>query len=273
MYVYGAVPPDATTVAVPVFAAPHATDVEVIVALIVELIVIVLPAEVAVGVEAHGSFEVITTVTTLLFPKLVDVNVVPVAPGTFTPLICHWYVGFVPPFVGLAVNVTLDPAQIAVVGAPVMVTLGVIVPPTVIVLPADVAVGVVTQGSFEVIITVTTLLFAKEVDVNVALVAPGTFTPLICHWYVGVVPPFVGFAVKVTLEPAQIEDAGAPVIATLGVIVPPTVIVLPAEVAVGVAAHGSFDVITTVTMSLFANVVEVNVALVAPFTLIPLICH
>ena len=31
---------------------------------------------------------------------------------TFDPFNCHWYDGFVPPFVGVAVNVTEVPAQI-----------------------------------------------------------------------------------------------------------------------------------------------------------------
>ena len=35
------------------------------------------------------------------------------------------------------------------------------------------------------------------------LVAPGTLVPFSFHWYVGVVPPLVGVAVKVTDVPAQ----------------------------------------------------------------------
>ena len=38
------------------------------------------------------------------------------------------------------------------------------------------------QGALEFMITVTISLLLSVVEVNVALVAPGTFTPLICHW-------------------------------------------------------------------------------------------
>ena len=34
-----------------------------------------------------------------------------VAPGTFVPLTFHWYAGVVPPLTGVAVNVTVVPAQ------------------------------------------------------------------------------------------------------------------------------------------------------------------
>ena len=35
------------------------------------------------------------------------------------------------------------------------------------------------------------------------MVAPGTLVPFSFHWYVGVAPPLVGVAVKVTEVPAQ----------------------------------------------------------------------
>lgn len=47
--------------------------------------------------------------------------------------------------------------------------------------------------------TVTTSLFESEDVVKVGEVCPATFTPLIRHWYKGVVPPLVGLAVNVTL--------------------------------------------------------------------------
>ncbi len=54
---------------------------------------------------------------------------------------------------------------------------------TVIVIPLEVAGEPVKHGvAFEVIITVTTLVSAKEVMVNVEEVSPKTLTPLICHW-------------------------------------------------------------------------------------------
>jgi hypothetical protein len=62
----------------------------------------------------------------------------------------------VPPFTGVAVNVTLVPAQIVVPGLAAMLTDGTIVDPTIIVIPGDVAVAGLTQASEEVITTVTT---------------------------------------------------------------------------------------------------------------------
>jgi len=62
----------------------------------------------------------------------------------------------VPPFTGIAVNVTLVPAQIVVPGLAAMLTDGTIVDPTIIVIPGDVAVAGLTQASEEVITTVTT---------------------------------------------------------------------------------------------------------------------
>ena len=62
----------------------------------------------------------------------------------------------VPPFTGVAVNVTLVPAQIVVPGLAAMLTDGTIVDPTIIVIPGDVAVVGLTQASEEVNTTVTT---------------------------------------------------------------------------------------------------------------------
>ena len=75
---------------------------------------------------------------------------------------------------------------------------------TVIVIALDVAGLPITPPRLEVIIQVTIFPFAKVVEVNVDEVAPPTFTPLICHWYVGVAPPFVGVAVNVAEAPAHI---------------------------------------------------------------------
>ena len=62
----------------------------------------------------------------------------------------------VPPFTGVAVNVTLVPAQIVVPGLAAMLTDGTIVDPTIIVIPGDVAVVGLTQASEEVMTTVIT---------------------------------------------------------------------------------------------------------------------
>ena len=66
-----------------------------------------------------------------------------------------------PPFVGVAENVTLVPAQIVLPGFALMVTDGVTVAVTVIVIPVDVAVVGLAQGSDDVITTVTTSPFTN----------------------------------------------------------------------------------------------------------------
>ena len=59
----------------------------------------------------------------------------------------------------------------------------------------------VKQGvAFEVITTRTTSLLFNELVEKVLLFVP-TFAPFTCHWYDGVVPPFVGVAVNVTDVP------------------------------------------------------------------------
>ena len=80
---------------------------------------------------------------------------------------------------GVAVNVTLVPEQI-VVALAAMLTDGVTVGFTVMVIALDVAVGCVTQVSDEVITTVTTSLFAKVEFWYVALFIP-TFAPFSFH--------------------------------------------------------------------------------------------
>jgi len=85
--------------------------------------VIVIPADVAVAGLAQGEPEVITQVTTCPFVNVDEVYVDPVP--TFVVPTFHWYVGVVPPPLGVAVNVTGVPAQIAPEGAAAMVTPGV----------------------------------------------------------------------------------------------------------------------------------------------------
>ena len=66
-----------------------------------------------------------------------------------------------PPFVGVAVKVTLAPAQIVLPGLAAILTDGVTVDPTAIVIPLDVTVAGLAQPSEEVITTVTTSPFAN----------------------------------------------------------------------------------------------------------------
>jgi hypothetical protein len=86
----------------------------------------------------------------------------------------------VPPFVGVAVNVTDAPAQIVVALAAID-TEGTRTAFTVIVIELDVAVTGETQVAFEVRITVTTSPLANVVLVNVVAFVP-TFPPFTCHW-------------------------------------------------------------------------------------------
>ena len=60
-----------------------------------------------------------------------------------------------PPFVGVAVNVTLVPVQIVLPGLALILTDGTTVAVTVIVIPVDVAVAGLAHASDDVIATVT----------------------------------------------------------------------------------------------------------------------
>ena len=84
----------------------------------------------------------------------------------------------VPPLVGVAVNVILLPAQIEVDEA--LIETDGVTELVVIVTTLLVAVEVVAQLAFDVIITVTWSLFASELEVNVAELVPA-FTPFTCH--------------------------------------------------------------------------------------------
>ena len=66
-----------------------------------------------------------------------------------------------PPFVGVAVNVTLVPSQIVLSGLAPMLTEGVTDPVTIIVIPVEVAVVGLAQASDEVITTVIISAFTN----------------------------------------------------------------------------------------------------------------
>jgi len=66
-----------------------------------------------------------------------------------------------PPFVGVAVNVTFVPEQIVLPGLALILTAGTTVDPTVIVIAFDVALAGFAQPSDEVIMTVTTSPFTN----------------------------------------------------------------------------------------------------------------
>ena len=85
-----------------------------------------------------------------------------------------------PPFVGVAVNVTCVPAQIVVDDA-LILTDGATLAVTVTGIAFDVAVAGEAQPRDEVITTVTTSLLARVEDWYVALFVP-TLLPLSFHW-------------------------------------------------------------------------------------------
>ena len=76
-----------------------------------------------------------------------------------------------------------------------------------------------------------------------------TFDPFFFHWYDGVVPPFDGTAVKVTLVPAQMAPDGFADIATLTGNSGLTVMVIEFEVAGLPVGQIAFEVKTQVMTS------------------------
>ena len=137
-------------------------------------------------------------------------------------------------------------------------------------IPALVAVEGDAQGAFDVSTTVTLSELLNVDELKVGLLVP-TFAPFTFHWYVGVVPPLVGVAVKVTGVPGHIVVADADTV-TEGTGAGVTVIGIAALAAVNGDAHAAFEVITTVTLSLLFNVPEENTALFVP-TFTPFTFH
>lgn len=134
---------------------------------------------------------------------------------------------------------------------------------TFIVIELEVAVGELTQVAPLVNTQLTTSPFEREDSVNVLpelLLIPFTF-----HSYDGVVPPFVGVGVKVTLEPEQIVVLLA-TIDNEGVTFVVTLIVTVFEVAVVVLTHDALLVNIQDTLSLFVNDELVYVLPVEVFT-------
>ena len=85
-----------------------------------------------------------------------------------------------PPFVGVAVNVTLVPEQIVLPGFALILTDGTTVAVRFIVIPVDVAVTGLAHGSDEAITTVTTSLFASPAFWYTLLFVP-TLLPFNFH--------------------------------------------------------------------------------------------
>ena len=125
--------------------------------------VIVIELDVAGEPVAQFKLEVITTVTTSPFAKVLVVYIAEFVP-TFPPFNCHWYEGEAPPFVGVAVNVTDVPEQIAEDVELIFTDAG----PggsTVIVIELEVTGEPVAQVKLEVMITLTTSPLIKVLAV------------------------------------------------------------------------------------------------------------
>ena len=168
----------------------------------------------------------------------------------------HWYVGAPPPFVGVAVKVTLVPAQMVLPGAAAIVTLTGKFGFTVMVIVFDVAGLPVAQVALEVSCTLIASPFTNVDDTYVTAVSPLIGVTPLYHWYVGAPPPLVGVAVKVTSVPAHIVLPGAAAIVTLTGKFGFTVIVIVFDVAVvEVMQVPPVTVISQVTWSVLASVV------------------
>ena len=133
--------------------------------------------DVAVAGLAQPELEVNTHETTAPFVKELDVKLAPVP--ALTPFTLQLYNGEVPPFVGVGVNVTLDPEQIVVVLVAIE-SAGTTFVVTLIVIGAEVAVGVVKQFALEVTTQVIASLLLIEDGVNVGEFVPA-FTPFTFH--------------------------------------------------------------------------------------------
>ena len=121
---------------------------------------------------AQAAFDVNTQLTTSPFTSDVDENVGVLLP-LFDPFTFHWYEGDVPPFTGVAVKLTVAPAQIVVADA-VIDTLGVTAAFTVIVIVFDVSFVFDAQATLLVNTQEnTSLLLVVDVD-KVALFVPTT---------------------------------------------------------------------------------------------------
>lgn len=188
---------------------------------------------------------------------------------TLTPLTLHWYEGFVPPLVGVALKFTVVPGQMVVVWSAAMETEGVNTGFTTMVIGRLVAATGEAQSAFEVISTVTKSPLFRLLEEKEELFVP-TFDPFTFHWYAGALPPFTTVAEKLTVAPAQMLFAEAEMV-TAGVTKGLTVMVM--ILLVVVAGQMASEVTLTVTLSVFANAVDEKVEPVAPETSVPLICH
>src|SRR6478672_12663047 len=132
-----------------------------------------------------------------------------------------------------------------------------------------VAVGLVTQARSLVMMTVT---ISPSFNVEVLKVGASVplSTPLTCHWYDGLDPPFVGVAVKVTDVPSQIDVVLALIETSGSTLLELMVISLLS--AVGLDTQARSLVMMTVTTSPSFNEDVVNLGESVPLST-PLTCH
>ena len=195
-----------------------------------------------------------------------------VAPVIFVPLSSHWYVGVVPPLVGVAVYVTLLPEHMAPVGFTAIIMLAATGVLTNIVIAFDVAGDPVAQLRLLVITQFITSPFASVVEEYVEAVAPEISIPLSSHWKVGV-PPLAGVDVNVTLLPEHIPPEGFAVMLTFAVPLVVTDIVIVLDVAGEPVMQLALLVITQLITSPFASAADVYVDEVAPVIFVPFFFH
>jgi hypothetical protein len=151
----------------------------------------------------------------------------------------------VPPFEGVAVNVTNCPTQISVLFVLIEIA-GVTDGETSIVILFEFAVVVVTQGALLTMVQLTTSLSTKVLVTKgegpVKIVLPFTF-----QFKTGLLPPLLVLAVKLTDWPLHtlVEEV---LIEIVGLAVVETFIVMPLLVS-GVFPQGKLPVSTQVMMS------------------------
>jgi hypothetical protein len=145
------------------------------------LTVIVIEFDVAGEPVAHVAVDVITQVIILPLAKDDEVYIALVAPEIAVPLFFHWYVGELPPLVGVAVKVTLVPEHIAPEVLAAILTLAGKLEFTVIVIRLEVAGEPLTQEALLVIIQVILSLLTKDDEAYIELIAPEIAIPFFCH--------------------------------------------------------------------------------------------
>ena len=117
----------------------------------------------------------------------------------------------VPPFTGVAVNVTDVPEQIELPWEVTILIDGTTFCSTDIVILLLVSDRGEAQAELLVIMHETTSPFVIVTEVNEGLFVP-TFAPLTFHWYEGPDPPPIGVAVKVVEAPEQIAELAVAIV-------------------------------------------------------------